>query len=332
MKFKTFAAICILVILAACTASQTAQPVANTNPADTSVVLPATFTSPPPTSTQIPTINSTPTSTLEQHIIILTHETPDLMLTSANLQLGQSNLELTQAANQIATLENQSSALKTQLSAASTQAAAIPAVGSTSGSSSSGSSGSSSGGSTSGSSNQSVPSSIYTAVATSKTLVYFTKRDNNAGYPIMEIYEPRVKFQPGTVVWVYPEVIRADGADYFYKSYDPDGQSSMDAYFRYQDIQVRSAAINNKYPSNAAMAEFKQKCVAHYYKRVDSGGKPIMITLEPRIRYESGSQEVLISKFVVATGGSHWYPIYDPDGKPSTFIHAECVKFLYTWE
>ncbi|HKJ27790.1 MAG TPA: hypothetical protein VJ965_09145 [Anaerolineales bacterium] len=320
MKIRFFACLIILAILAACSAAQTNQPAStfatNTLPG------PNTPTPVPPTETQIPPQAYTPTSTLGQEIIILTHETPDIILTSANLQIAQNNLDLTQAANQIATLESQSDILKTQLAAASTQAASA-------GSSSSSSS------STSSSGNYNIPSNVYTVTTTTKAVIYITKRDNDAGYPIMQIYEPRVKFPPGTLTWVYKEVIRADGADYFYQSYDPDGQSELKAYFRLQDIQVRlpSGSPNPfNYPANVAKGEFKEKAVAHYANGYDSGDKPIMEVYEPRIKYEKGKTELLITEFVIATGGSHWYPIYDPDGKPSLYVPVSSVKFLYTWD
>jgi hypothetical protein len=253
---------------------------------------------------------------------VLTHETPDLLMTSAYLQLEQNKIELTAAANQIATLQSQSNVLKTQLSAAATKAAG-----------SDDSDDDSSGGG--GSDDYEIPSNVYTVVTIAKTLVYFSKRNNSSGYPIMEIYEPRVKFDPGTLAWVYKPKVRADGGGIFYQSYDPDGQSELKVYFRLQDIQIRLISGSPDpftFPPKAAKAEFKEKSVVYVVKGYDQGNKPIMKILEPRIKYYQGDTEILVPNFVVATGGSHFFPIYDPDGKPSTFVREQDVFFLPIWD
>lgn len=320
MKFRLFLSLLIIIILGACSAAQTSPPATS---AASSNSLPPTYTSTPlpPTYTPAPTQTHTPTATLGQQIVILTYETPDLVLTSANLQLEEQMVELTAAANEIATLQSQSILLQTQLAQSATQAAS-----------------SNNGGGNNNSSpapNPDIPSNILTVVTTQKALVFFSKRDNDAGYPIMEIYEPRVKFAPGTILWVYPSRVRADGGDYFYQSYDPDGQSTLDVYFRVQDIQIKHPGASPNpfaYPLNVAMAQFTEKSVAYYAKGVDQGGKPIMEIIEPRIKYQAGDTEILYPAYVVATGGAHYYPIYDPDGKPSTYVRAVDVKFLYDWD
>jgi hypothetical protein len=253
---------------------------------------------------------------------VLTHETPDLVLTSVNLQLEQNKIELTAAADQISTLQSQSNALKTQLSQASTQA--VENQNSSSSSSSS-----------SPTNNYVIPSNVYTVVTTEKALIYITKSNNNAGYPIMEIREPRVKLPPGTLTWVYKTKVRVDGGSYFYESYDPDGKSEEQVYLRVQDLQVRLPSGKPdpfKFDSNVAKGQFTQKVVAHYAKSYDSGGKPVMEVYEPRIRYEAGTIELLIVEPVTATGGSLWYPIYDPDGKPSLYVQQQYVEFLLVWD
>ena len=63
----------------------------------------------------------------------------------------------------------------------------------------------------------------------------------------------------------------------------------------------------------------------------DKQGKPIMETYKPFIRYSHGKFEIVYPEYVVATGGSHWYPIYDPDGHPSGYIRSTFISFPDIW-
>jgi hypothetical protein len=247
-------------------------------------------------------------------------------MTAIYLQLENNQLQLTEAANQIATLKAESSSLETQVVNSSTQAAATAQAGS-------GTSGSSS----SGSSNYNLPANVYPIVSVvDKAYIFITNRNNNKGAPIMEHYEPRIWFPPGTEAWVYKNAVKADGGQMYYESYDPDGEPPpFKVYFKSNQIQVRPPGGNpnpKNYPADVAKGVMTQKRAVHEIVGYDNAGKPIMNTYKPFIHYDLNQPVLVYPKYVIATGGSHWYPVYDPDGKPSGYLPAGSVMFPGIWE
>jgi TolA-binding protein len=283
----------------------------------------------PPENTQAPT--STPTLTptpLDEQVVVLTNEPPDIVLTSVNLQLEQNSFRLTEAANQIATLSAESKLLETKVATVRTQAAATVAASVAN---------NNSGPTNNSSSNYTIPANVYTITTTARKAYIWIPTDyNDNDAPIMDLHEPRVFFPPGTEAWVYKNPIKADGGALYYESYDPDGEiPEYKIYFQGRQIQVRlpyGSPNPADYPSNVAKAILLEKTAVHVVNSYDDAGKPIMETYKPYIHYDAGKKVILYPEYVIATGGSHWYPIYDPDGEPSAYLMATKVKFLYEWD
>ena len=73
--------------------------------------------------------------------------------------------------------------------------------------------------------------SIYVEVIAEKTVLWQIKSYNKKGYAIMRIREPRIRYERGEILQVYASggeedgpLYRTDGADYYYRIFDPDGQ------------------------------------------------------------------------------------------------------------
>ena len=322
-KRRIFIVLLFMLLLSACA------PLTPTNPPQ-DVNIPPTATMQPeePTATPAPP-TATITPTLAEQVVVLSHESPNIVLTAMHLQIEDNQAQLTQSADQIATLEAESNLLETKVVQAATQAAATAAA-------SSGSSSNSSGGGNTSSGNYNLPKNVYPVVTVDKAYIFVSNRDNKNGVPIMEHYEPRVSLPRGTEAWVYKNPIKADGGTLFYESYDPDGSTpKFKIYFKYNHIQLRPPYADPDpadYPANVARANPINKITVHVAVGQDAQGKPIMDTYKPFIHYKPGQHITLYPEYVVATGGSHWYPIYDPDGKPSAYVRADSVKFLYIWD
>ena len=261
-----------------------------------------------------PIVTWTPTP--GEEIIVMTSHPPEIVLTALNLQLDSSGAKLTQAAQQISTLSAEFSALETQLAVISTDTAKNTSSDNTN------------------SSGYKIPSNVYTVVTVEKATIFISKSNNKNGAPIMVPYEPRVYYPPGTETWVYKDKIKADGGAIYYESFDPDGQSDLKVYFSSKQIQIRLPNGNpdpDNFPGDVAKAKITDDTVVFVVTSYDKQGKPIMETYKPYIRYSSGKFEIVYPEYVVATGGSHWYPIYDPDGKPSGYIRSTFISFPEIW-
>jgi len=172
-------------------------------------------------------------------------------------------------------------------------------------------------------------------VIVDKAVIFEAKSNNKAGAPIMQPYKPRTVLPPGSEAWVYKKEVKADGGEIYYESYDPDGHSTLTVYFRSDHIQIRipTGSPNPKnYPPNVAKALITDNTALFVISAYDNAGKPIMETYKPAIRYSSGKTEIVYPEFVVATGGTHWYPVYDPDGKPSGYIRSIFISFPKFWD
>lgn len=305
-------------LLAAC-ASLSPQPIAGNQSPEADQLLPEDDNQaedpPSPTATLVPTTTPTP---LGDQIVVLTNEPSDILLTAVNLQLEKNAIMLTEAANQIATLSADTNLLETQVAVAKTQAANPGDPGNVDPTPDSG--------------DYIIPSNVYTVVTTdSKTYVFIEKSKNKNGVPIMGFYEPRVFLEPGRIAWVYKTAVKADGGELYYESYDPDGQTVKEKlYFRGKHIQIRTSS--NSYPTDVAKATVTSKVSVHRITGYDDKDKPIMDTYKPIISYKVGNSVILYPDFVIATGGSHWYPIYDPDGTPSGYLPATKVSFPAKWD
>jgi len=264
-----------------------------------------------------PTQLSTMTPPPGEEIILMTSQPPEIILTALNLQLDSSGAKLTQAVQQISTLAAESSALETQLAIISTNAAATSSDPKTS------------------HSGYIIPSNVHTIVTIEKATIYITKSNNKAGAPVMEPYQPRVYIPAGTEAWVFKKGIKADGGSIYFESYDPDGQSDLRVYFSAKQIQIKlpdGKPDPDKFPGNVAKAMITEDTVVFVANSYDKEGKPIMETYKPYIRYATGKYEIVYPEYVIATGGSHWYPIYDPDGKPSGYLRSTFISFPEVWK
>jgi hypothetical protein len=307
-----FAFTLILNILSAC--ASTAEITQNSPPTFTPTFTPSSTTTPEP-SIILP--QNTPTLTSDPEYVMMTAKPQEIVITALNLQLDSSSLKLTEAANQIATMAAESSSLETQLAVVSTNAE-----------NNSSNQNSTSGGFT-------IPSNVHTVVTVQKATIFIPKSYNKAGAPIMLPYEPRVYLPAGTEAWVYKKSVKADGGAIYYESYDPDGQTATKVYFKASHIQIRLPSGSpdpDKFPANVAKAEIIDKTVLFVATSYDKAGKPIMVTYKPYIRYNPGNFEIVYPKYVIATGGSHWHPVYDPDGNPSGYIRSTFISFPGTWD
>ncbi len=267
----------------------------------------------------------TPSPTLGDQIVVLTNEPHNIVMTAINLQLENNEATLTAAANELATLQAESHLLETQVAQASTQAASTSSSGS-----------STSSGGNQGSSKYDLPANVYPIVAVEKAYIFVGDKKNDKGAPIMEHYEPRVVFPPGFEAWVYKDPVKADGGTIYYESYDPDGDPPpFKIYFKANQIQVRppwGKPNPQNYPSNVAKAVLVDKAVINYAISYDAQGKPVMEPYKPYIRYEAGQHVIVYPEYVIASGGSRWLPVYDPDGKPSGYLWLNWLDFPTIWE
>ena len=53
---------------------------------------------------------------------------------------------------------------------------------------------------------------------------------------------------------------------------------------------------------------------------------------KPYTRYDVGQYVLVYPEYVVASGGSHWVPVYDPDGNPSGYLWLGWLEFPTIWE
>ncbi len=79
----------------------------------------------------------------------------------------------------------------------------------------------------------STPSNVMTVVALQKLNLRFFKKSNNAGNPIMLIYEPRIQYQEGEIFQVLKPVVLADGGTRYYQVVGPRGAG---LYVRTSDV------------------------------------------------------------------------------------------------
>jgi len=251
----------------------------------------------------------------EEQVVMMTSESPEIVLTALNLQLESNSIKLTEAANQIATMATEYSALKSQVAIVETNATDNS--------------------NQSSNPNLNLPSNVYTVITVDKAVIFEAKSKNKAGAPIMRPYEPRVFLPPGTEAWVYKNQVKADGGEIYYESYDPDGQADLKVYFRAKHIQIKlpnGKPDPENYPKNVAKASITDKTVIYVISSYDNQGKPIMETYQPAIRYNAGSTEIVYPEFIVGTGGTHWYAVYDPDGKPSGYLRSVFISFPLFWD
>lgn len=307
----------ILIAITACSpVSPASNPTESPSPTEpqipTETIEPATLV---PTNTPVP---QTPTDTPDDEIVILTNESPDVVLTSVNLQLEDKQEQLTQSAEENATLQAQIYTLQTQVAEAATNA-------NTGSSSSSGSN-----------SGYVIPSNVYTVTIVDKATVFVASTYNKQGAPVMAPYVPRVYLEAGRTAWVYKTPVVADGGAIYYQSYDPDGESSdLKVYFRSIHIQIRlpnGKPDPDNYPGDVAKALLTDNTVLFVASTYDLQGKPVMVSYQPLIKYKAGDYEIVYPAAVTATGGEPYYPVYDPDGTPSGYIRAKFVTFPLMWE
>jgi hypothetical protein len=313
IRLSLMLTLALLIILCSCAIPSEVSPISSPNFTSTDPALRNTPSPVQPTTL----VQSTPTVTPEEEVIMMTSEPPEIILTALNLQLQSNSTKLTEAAQQIAAMATESSGLKTQIALVATNAS-----GNTSNQNSN--------------SNQyNIPSNVYTVVTVDKAVIFEAKSYNKAGAPIMQPYEPRVFLPPGSEAWVYKKQVKADGGEIYYESYDPDGQSKLTVYFRSKHIQIRIPNGNpdpDNFPPDVAKALITDNTALFVIKSYDNAGKPIMETYKPAIRYRSGQTEIVYPEFLVGTGGTHWYPVYDPDGKPSGYIRSIFISFPKFWD
>lgn len=284
---------------------------------------------PSPTDTQIPTDTVEPAAlaptstpqppvaidTAEDQIVLLTNESPNVVLTSVNLQLENNQAQLTQAAEDNAALQTQISALQTQLAIAKTDTNS---------------------GNPKPTGEYDIPSNVYTVTIVDKATVFIAASFNKKGAPVMAPYTPRVYLYPGAVAWVYKSQVVSDGGAIYYESYDPDGSPPPEKiYFRAIHLQIRlpnGQPDPDNYPTNVAKARLTDNTVLFVASTYDLQGKPVMVSAQPIVKYKAGDYEIVYPETVIATGGEPYYPVYDPDGTPSGYIRSKFISFPLLWE
>jgi hypothetical protein len=83
-----------------------------------------------------------------------------------------------------------------------------------------------------------VPSNVFLGEFIEGGLLREIINYNDAGKPVMRIYEPRYKFGAGDQIWLYEEAILTDGGSYYYEVYDPDFTYPLTLYARVIDIAI----------------------------------------------------------------------------------------------
>lgn len=301
----------IIIFITACSQTTAEQTNPALSPLPTSTAEPSETPIPDPSDNLPPT----PEATKEDEVVLLTNEPPEVILTAMNLQLDEKQAQLTQSAEQIATMASEIEALETQVAASPTD----------DDNSSSGNNGQ----------EYNIPSNVFTVVTVQKAVVFVPVDYNKQGAPVMGPYEPRVTLEPGREAWVYKSPVIADGGTPYYESFDPDGESDLKVYFKANQIQIKLSSGKpdpDNYPENVAIAKVTKNTVLFTAKEYDKQGKPVMVSYQPIIQYKQGAEEIVYPEFVIATGGEHYYPVYDPDGTPSGYLRAILVVFPLMWD
>lgn len=193
---------------------------------------------------------------------------------------------------------------------------------------------------------------IYVKVTADKTVLRQISSYNDAGYPIMSIREPRLRFNRGDILPVYANggedggpLYRSNGADYYYRIYDSDGQEEELYVPAWHVMQSEAPTATpegtlTSSPTEEQSTIFVQvtayKTVLRVIGSYNKKGVPIMEVREPRIRYENG--EIIE---VYANGGEndgptyrtdgadYYYRVFDPDGQEEELYvpswHVEIV-------
>jgi hypothetical protein len=84
----------------------------------------------------------------------------------------------------------------------------------------------------------SVPSNVVLGRFVEQGLLREIRNYNQAGRPVMGIYEPRYKYQKGDQIWLYSESVLTDGGNYYYEVYDPNLNFPLTFYVRAVDIEI----------------------------------------------------------------------------------------------
>ena len=172
----------------------------------------------------------------------------------------------------------------------------------------------------------STPSNVTTAVIiSSKANLRYTKKNNDAGNPIMLIYEPRIKLDQGSYTWIYKEAIMSDGGIIYFEIHDPDGVVTTVFYIRKVDVQVRSEAHKTSYgpvPLDVAKAEFVIKANLREIRAYNDSGIPIMGIPDDRVIFEAGDSIWIYPRPIESDGGTIYFQIYDPDGNVSRILYV----------
>jgi hypothetical protein len=84
----------------------------------------------------------------------------------------------------------------------------------------------------------SVPSNVVLGQVVGQAVLREIINYNNAGRPVMRIYEPRYIFYGGEQLWLYAEPVLTDGGSYYYEVYDPNFSYPVSLFARVIDIEI----------------------------------------------------------------------------------------------
>lgn len=297
-----------VLFLFACAPQNITSPSSSQSIVEPSAALVLPSETPLPTQTEIPTSTpAPPTNTLIPPTPTLNYiATVDSQVLSINGTLEVLNSQNSDLVQENATLQAEINSLQSQLAAAQTQQA---------------SSSSSSSSSSSVYPNTRWPEGVADVVFLERSLVWEVKGYNNLDRPIMEIYEPRVKFQMGDILQVYTKRIAADGGGTYYEVFDPDGAVTIVLFVRSQDIHVIDPDSSDPY--NVVTATSVDKAYLWEIVSTNDKGIPLMQVHIPRYVFTSGEYVKVILEGVKADGGGLFIKVYDPNHKYPKVLYLQ---------
>jgi len=171
--------------------------------------------------------------------------------------------------------------------------------------------------------------SIMVVVKGKKTLLHEIKTKNKAGRLIMQIHEPRIRYNTGDTLKVHPEEFLTDGDVVYYRSFD-----DPELYIRKRDVALGGPTENQSQSevesgsTNAAKSNFitvavtGKKALLHEIKTKNKAGRFVMRIHEPRIRYNTGDTLKVIPEELFTDGNVIYYQCFD---QPDLYIQKDDV-------
>ncbi|HBX69329.1 MAG TPA: hypothetical protein DEH25_08075 [Chloroflexi bacterium] len=163
---------------------------------------------------------------------------------------------------------------------------------------------------------------ITAVVSQEKAVLHEIKKNNKSGRPLMKIHEPRIRYNNGDTLNLYPEELLTDGGVLYYRSFE-----QPNLYVRKKDVTPTNLAdTQNQQPGSESEPEqpvaetfitvvvTDKKALLHEINSLNKAGRPLMRIHEPRIRYNTGDKIKILPDELSTDGNVIYYRCFDqPD-------------------